>query len=35
MYIGIMPQESAQTINVAVSNTDKFVKTWGVSVSGS
>lgn len=35
MYIGIMPQQSAQTINVAVSNTDKFVKTWGVSVSGS
>ena len=35
MYIGIMPQESAQTINVAVSNTDKFVKTWGVAVSGS
>jgi hypothetical protein len=35
MYIGIMPQESAQTINVAVSNTDKFVKTWGVSVTGS
>ncbi|MFI3198639.1 MAG: hypothetical protein QX196_10000 [Methylococcaceae bacterium] len=35
MYIGIMPQESAQIINVAVSNTDKFVKTWGVAVSGS
>jgi hypothetical protein len=35
MYIGIMPQESAQTINVAVSNTDKFVKAWGVTVTGS
>ena len=34
MYIGIMPQQSAQTLNVAVSNTDKFVKTWGVTVSG-
>jgi hypothetical protein len=34
MYIGIMPQETAQTINLAVSNTDKFVKTWGVSVTG-
>lgn len=35
MYIGIMPQQSAQTLNIAVSNTDKFVKTWGVTVSGS
>lgn len=33
MYIGIMPQESAQVLNLAVSNTDKFVKTWGVAVS--
>jgi len=34
LYIGIMPQESAQTIKVAVSNTDKFVKSWGVTVGG-
>ncbi|MGZ4953775.1 MAG: hypothetical protein ACXV8Q_01570 [Methylobacter sp.] len=33
MYIGIMPQETAQVLNFAVSNTDKFVKTWGVAVS--
>lgn len=33
MYIGIMPQETAQVLNLAVSNTDKFVKTWGVAVS--
>lgn len=32
MFVGIMPQESAQSINVAVSNTDKFVKAWGVTV---
>lgn len=32
MYIGIMPQETAQVLNLAVSNTDKFVKTWGVAV---
>lgn len=35
MYTGIMPQESAQVINFAVSNTDKFVKTWGVTISTS
>ncbi len=34
MYIGVMPQETAQVINLAVSNTDKFVKTWGVAVTG-
>jgi hypothetical protein len=28
--IGIMPQEIAQALNFAVSDTDKFVKTWGV-----
>ncbi|UOA10460.1 hypothetical protein [Methylobacter sp. S3L5C] len=33
MYTGIMPQESAQVIKFAVSDTDKFVKTWGVAVS--
>ena len=33
-YIGIMPQASAQVLNFAVSNTDKFVKTWGVAVTG-
>ena len=35
VYIGIMPHETAQTINFAVSNSDKFVKTWGVAVTGS
>jgi len=33
MYTGVMPQEEAQVVNLAVSNTDKFVKTWGVAVS--
>lgn len=33
LYIGIMPEEEAQTLKLAVSDTDKFVKTWGVSVS--
>ncbi len=33
LYVGIMPQEEAQVIKLAVSDTDKFVKTWGVSVS--
>jgi hypothetical protein len=32
MYIGIVPQETAQVLNLAVSNTDKFVKSWGVDV---
>jgi len=35
MYIGIMPKQTAQTLNVAVSQSDKFVKTWGVTVGGS
>ncbi len=34
MRIGIMPKPSAQVLNFAVSNTDKFVKTWGVTVAG-
>ncbi len=34
MSIGIMPQATAQVLNFAVSNTDKFVKTWGVTVAG-
>jgi len=33
--IAIMPTETSQTINFAVSNTDKFVKQWGVSTAGS
>lgn len=33
MQIGIMPQQIAQDIKLAVSNTDKFVKKWGVTVS--
>ncbi|MEY3787439.1 MAG: hypothetical protein RLZ75_1646 [Pseudomonadota bacterium] len=33
-HLGIMPQETAQVLNFAVSNTDKFVKTWGVAVTG-
>jgi hypothetical protein len=33
-YIGIMPQQKAQTVNIAVSQSDKFVKTWGVTVGG-
>ena len=32
LQIGIMPQQSAQVIQVAVSDTDKFSKAWGVSV---
>jgi hypothetical protein len=32
--IGIMPQETAQVLNFAVSDTDKFVKTWGVTSTG-
>lgn len=32
-YISIMPEEEAQVLNLAVSNSDKFVKTWGVAVS--
>ncbi|MFZ4699904.1 MAG: hypothetical protein ACOYMG_07605 [Candidatus Methylumidiphilus sp.] len=31
-YIGIMPDPSAQKINYAVSNTQKYVKPWGVAV---
>jgi hypothetical protein len=34
MSIGFMPQPSQQTINFAVSNTQKFVKQWGVTVPG-
>lgn len=30
--IGIMPQEIAQAIQLAVSNTDKFSKQWGVGI---
>ncbi len=30
--IGIMPEDTEQEIHVAVSNTDKFVKNWGVTV---
>jgi len=32
MYMGIMPNNTAKVLNFAVSNTDKFVKTWGVAV---
>jgi len=32
LSISIMPQEEAQAIQVAVSNTDKFSKAWGVKV---
>jgi hypothetical protein len=31
-YIGIMPQEEAQTVHYGVSNTAKFTKAWGVSI---
>jgi hypothetical protein len=31
-FIGIMPQEEAQTVHYGVSNTGKFTKSWGVSV---
>ncbi|MEY3808286.1 MAG: hypothetical protein RI893_1262 [Pseudomonadota bacterium] len=34
MQIGIMPQPSAQVLCFAVSNTDKFAKTFGVAVAG-
>jgi hypothetical protein len=30
--IGIMPEDTEQEIHVAVSDTDKFVKNWGVTV---
>ena len=33
LNIGVMPQQLAQTLHAAVSNTDKFTKTWGVAVS--
>lgn len=32
MQIGIVPEPTAQVIHVAVSDTDKFAKTWGVTV---
>ncbi|WP_185236183.1 hypothetical protein [Teredinibacter franksiae] len=32
LYVGIMPQEEAQTIHYGVSNTGKFTKAWGVTV---
>jgi hypothetical protein len=31
-YLGFMPQDTDQAIQVAVSNTDKFAKKWGVAV---
>ena len=31
-FIGVMPQAISQDIQLAVSNTDKFVKKWGVAV---
>lgn len=34
MNIGIMPQPEAQVLKLAVSDTDKFAKTWGVTVTG-
>lgn len=34
MMIGFMPQPTQQQINFAVSNTQKFVKQWGVTVPG-
>jgi len=33
MYLGAMPQPTAQTINFAANNTAKYVKSFGVSVS--
>ena len=30
--LGVMPKEQAQAIHVAISNTDKFAKTWGTDV---
>ncbi len=35
MRLGIMPQDAQQAIQMAVSNTDKFSKQWGVTVGGS
>ncbi|TWI66665.1 hypothetical protein LZ24_02704 [Desulfobotulus alkaliphilus] len=32
MSLGVMPQPESQDIHLAVSNTDKFVKKWGVTV---
>lgn len=32
LYISIVPQPAAQVLKAAVSNTDKFVKAWGVAV---
>ena len=32
--LGIMPQNSQQALQFAVSNTDKFAKQWGVTVGG-
>jgi len=32
--VGIKPQPTAQTIHVATSDTNKFVKAWGLTVSG-
>lgn len=34
LALGIMPQDSQQAIQLAVSNTDKFSKQWGVTVGG-
>ncbi len=33
LTLGVMPKELAQEVHVAVSDTDKFVKQWGVTVS--
>ncbi|TYT73904.1 hypothetical protein [Desulfobotulus mexicanus] len=32
MSLGVMPEPKSQDIHLAVSNTDKFVKKWGVNV---
>lgn len=32
MSIGVMPQDTSQSLHMAVSNTDKFVKQWGIAV---
>ncbi|SMF94693.1 hypothetical protein SAMN02949497_2025 [Methylomagnum ishizawai] len=34
MGLGVMPQDTQQAIQMAVSNTDKFSKQWGVTVGG-
>ena len=34
MGLGVMPQDTQQAIQLAVSNTDKFSKQWGVTVQG-